>query len=91
MIGFLFALYVPKLFAFIVLGLHNLTALFEHQDSSASHALFLMHVTTYDFFYKLSNNDFGNDENLPKFPLYGFVIFDPIEHVELKKNLEDNL
>lgn len=62
----------------------------DELDSNTTLAYFFMNVTTYDFFYQLSNNDFGNNENLPKFPLYGFVIFDPIEHMEFKKNLEDN-
>ena len=90
MIGFLFAFDVPELFSFIVLGLHNLIALFEHQDSTASLAYYFMHVTTYDFFYKLVNIDKSKDEPLPQFSLYGFVIYDPTEHVDFKKNLEEN-
>lgn len=89
MIGFL-AFDVPELFSFIVLGLHNLTALFEHQDSNASLAFYFMHVTTYDFFYKLVNIDKSKHEPLPQFSLYGFVIYDPTEHVDFKKNLEEN-
>ena len=91
MIWFLFAFDFQEIHQLIVSCIHKLSIYLIANDSNVTLAYYyFMNVTTYDFFYKLSNNDFGNDENLPKFPLYGFVIFDPIEHVEFKKNLEDN-
>jgi hypothetical protein len=81
---------VPEIFAFIVSVSQNLTVFLDDQDSSASLAYFFMHVTTYDFFYKLTNIDRYKHEPLPQFSLYGFVIYDPIEHVDFKKNLEEN-
>jgi hypothetical protein len=60
------------------------------EDTELSLSYFFMAVTTYDFFYKLCNSDLKKDDALSSFSLYGFVIFDPIEHADFKKNLEEN-
>ena len=90
MIVMWFVFDVPEILTFIVSGIQNLTVFFDDQYSNNSLAYFYMHVTTYDFFYKLANIDRYKDEPLPQFSLYGFVIYDPIEHVDFKKNLEEN-
>lgn len=90
MIVMWFVFDVPEIVTFIVSGIQNLTVFFDDQYSNNSLAFFYMHVTTYDFFYKLANIDRYKDEPLPQFSLYGFVIYDPIEHVDFKKNLEEN-
>ena len=90
MIVMWFVFDVPEILTFIVSGIQNLTVFFDDQYSNNSLAFFYMHVTTYDFFYKLANIDRYKDEPLPQFSLYGFVIYDPIEHVDFKKNLEEN-
>jgi len=51
---------------------------------------FFMSVTTYDFFYRLTSSELNQDEVLSKFSLFGFVIYDPTEHADLKKYLEEN-
>lgn len=90
MIWVLYTFDISEIITSIVSAFQYWPIFSDELDSNTTLAFFFMNVTTYDFFYQLSNNDFGNNENLPKFPLYGFVIFDPIEHMEFKKNLEDN-
>jgi hypothetical protein len=70
---------IQKFFSFLI-----------NNETDVSLGYFFMSITTYDFFYKLTNKDLIKDEGLPNFSLYGFVIYDHVEHAEFKKNLEDN-
>ena len=65
----------------------NLSAVAQPQ---ALLGYFFMSVTTYDFFHRLTNLKGSEDGVLSKFSLFGFVIYDPIEHADLKNYLEVN-
>jgi hypothetical protein len=74
----------------IIFFIQSISGFIFNNDSDFSLGFYFMAVTTYDFFDKLCNSDLKKDEALSSFSLYGFVIFDPIEHADFKKNLEDN-